>query len=866
VQFKRGVVDIGTPVTLNGSGIAQVTTSTLSAADHSITAVYGGDASYATSTSTVLHQIVNQRTLTITANSAGMPYHGTVPAITPAYTGLQNGESAPATPPTCVTDATNSSPVGTGYTTSCSGAVDSNYAIGYVTGTFNVTKATPLLSFTSQAPSAAPGGPTYTPIVGTSSDVVGDVVITIDPSSSTVCSISAGVVSFLTLGTCTINANEPASTNWNAAVQKQQNVIVSAGAATHFTVIAPASATAGIPITVTVTALDDSDNTVLGYTGTIHFTSTDGAAVLPGDYTFIGGDGGVHAFTTEVTLKTVGGGTQTVTATDMATPSITGTSDGITMTPDAMAKFGVTLGAGPVTPGASVSVTVVAQDTYGNTATGYTGTVRLATSDTAGTVAGNHTFVGGDAGSYVFAAGATLNTPSTPGAPLTQWTVTATDTVTGSLTGTSASVYCGYPASTFTPIQPARILDTRTVAEGGAYIGLYGKFVVGTVRTFQVANANYVGGGALKAVPLGATAVTGNLTVTGQGKYTGLIALGPKVAATATGPTSEPTTLNFLGATKNAENRANNVTVGLAPNGTLQAVYRGTAGATVHVIFDVTGYFTTSASGARYHTVTPDRILDTRSSVVGGQTHWPPGSPVQKFPNRQVRTVKVTNQAGVAGTTPVPTGATAITANITIVNHTSGGYLAFGPTMDPSKLSTSSVNAMAGVITANGITVALNGSGDLQAIWAGSTGSSTDVIFDVTGYFTQDGVGLSYYPIVPTRMLSSLNPVRGGVHLFANEVPQTVVLGGQGQIPSDAGGISGNVTLINPTHSGFAYVGPVPIARAPVSTVNCIVGRSCANGFDVRLSSTNNGRIAVAWDGNAGSTANIAVDVTGYWK
>ena len=272
-------------------------------------------------------------------------------------------------------------------------------------------------------------------------------------------------MTFLTIGTCTINANEPASSNWNAAVQKQQNVVVSAGTPTHFSVSAPASATAGAPITVTVTALDATDNTVLGYTGTVHFTSTDGAAVLPSDYTFIGGDSGVHAFTAQVTLKTVGGGVQTVTATDMATPSIAGTSGDIAMTAAATARFAVTLGAGPVIPGASVSVTVVAQDAYGNTTTGYTGTVHLTTSDTAGTVAGNHTFVGGDAGSYVYAAGATLNTPSTTGAPLTQWTVTATDTVTGSITGTSASVYCGYPASTFTAIQPGAswIVDPRPV-------------------------------------------------------------------------------------------------------------------------------------------------------------------------------------------------------------------------------------------------------------------------------------------------------------------------------------------------------------------------------------------------------------------
>jgi len=62
-----------------------------------------------------------------------------------------------------------------------------------------------------------------------------------------------------------------------------------------------------------------------GYTGTIHFTSTDGQAVLPANYTFTsstaatpnctsGCDQGIHTFTNGVVLKTAA--TQSVTATD----------------------------------------------------------------------------------------------------------------------------------------------------------------------------------------------------------------------------------------------------------------------------------------------------------------------------------------------------------------------------------------------------------------------------------------------------------------------------------------------------------------------------------------------------------------------
>jgi hypothetical protein len=77
-------------------------------------------------------------TLTITASSPTMTYGGTVPAITPIYSGFVNGESATPTPPTCTTTATSTSLPGT-YTSTCSGAVDTNYsAINYVAGTVTV--------------------------------------------------------------------------------------------------------------------------------------------------------------------------------------------------------------------------------------------------------------------------------------------------------------------------------------------------------------------------------------------------------------------------------------------------------------------------------------------------------------------------------------------------------------------------------------------------------------------------------------------------------------------------------------------------------------------------------------------------------
>src|SRR5262249_33374579 len=60
--------------------------------------------------------------------------------------------------------------------------------------------------------------------------------------------------------------------------------------------------TAGAAGSATVTARDPFGNVATAYAGTIHFTSTDAQAALPGNYTFTGGDAGVHTFTSGVTL------------------------------------------------------------------------------------------------------------------------------------------------------------------------------------------------------------------------------------------------------------------------------------------------------------------------------------------------------------------------------------------------------------------------------------------------------------------------------------------------------------------------------------------------------------------------------------
>jgi alpha-tubulin suppressor-like RCC1 family protein len=106
----------------------------------------------------------------------------------------------------------------------------------------------------------------------------------------------------------------------------------SAGAATHFAVVAASPQTAGAAFNFTVTAEDANNNTVAGYEGTVQFTSSDGSAVLPAATTLSKGAG-----TFSATLKTAG--RQTITATDTVTTAVTGSSPGISVNAGAAATM-----------------------------------------------------------------------------------------------------------------------------------------------------------------------------------------------------------------------------------------------------------------------------------------------------------------------------------------------------------------------------------------------------------------------------------------------------------------------------------------------------------------------------------------------
>jgi hypothetical protein len=220
---------------------------------------------------------------------------------------------------------------------------------------------------------------------------------------------------------------------------------------------------------------------------------------------------------------------------------------------------------------------------------------------------------------------------------------------------------------------------------------------------------------ATSGVPTTAVAVTGNVTVVGQ-THGGYVTVAPSLTSGVQPPTS---TINF----PVGDVRANGMTVPLAPGGKLDLMYWSNKSAdTTNLIFDATGYFSPGATGATYHALTPARVLDSRIKLGGGLFH----SQV-----KQTLTV-VTAASG------VPRSAVAVTGNVTVVGQTHAGYVTVAPHLTSGvQPPTSTINFPLGDTRANGITVPLASGGKLDLMyWNSKTTDTTNIIFDVTGYFS----------------------------------------------------------------------------------------------------------------------------------
>jgi alpha-tubulin suppressor-like RCC1 family protein len=161
-------------------------------------------------------------------------------------------------------------------------AGDAGYAPAeQVQQSFTVAPASQSVGFTSTPSDPTYNGPTYAVSASATSGLA--VTISVDPSASSVCSISSNVISFIGAGTCELDANQAGNADYQAAPQVQQSFTVApASQSVGFTstpsdptyngptYAVSASATSGLAVTISV---DQSASSVCSISGsTVTFT------------------------------------------------------------------------------------------------------------------------------------------------------------------------------------------------------------------------------------------------------------------------------------------------------------------------------------------------------------------------------------------------------------------------------------------------------------------------------------------------------------------------------------------------------------------------------------------------------------------
>jgi subtilisin family serine protease len=249
--------------------------------------------------------------------------------------------------------------------------------------------------------------------------------------------------------------------------------------------------------------------------------------------------------------------------------------------------------------------------------------------------------------------------------------------------------------STFVPLSPDRLLDTRTT--GGPVAG-------GATRNLAVAGASGV------PVPSDATAVVVNVTVTGPTAKS-------YVTAYPQGASSPPTAsnLNFIA----GQTVPNLVTVEVGSGGGVS--FFNEAGS-VQVIVDLEGYFTAigNAGGSRFFPVVDHRIVDTRANIGGFFTPIGAG---------QAIAVAATGHGGVID------GAAALVMNTTATGPTAVSYLTVYPN-GTTRPNASNLNFVTGLTVANLVSGKIGTGGDVDLY---NRVGSVQAIADVAGWYGAPG-------------------------------------------------------------------------------------------------------------------------------
>ncbi len=384
------------------------------------------------------------------------------------------------------------------------------------------------------------------------------------------------------------------------------------------------------------------------------------------------------------------------------------------------------------------------------------------------------------------------------------------------------------PSAGYTPLSPARLLDTRSngttidgAGQGGGALGAAGTVMV-----------SVAGRGGVPAT--GATSVVLNVTAIAP-TANGFVSVYP---SDVTRPTAS--SLNLVKATV-----ANSVIARLGADGKV-AIYN--ANGATNITVDVVGWFPADCT---FNSLVPARLVDTRA---GGATIDGAGSGAGAL------TAAGTLKVGVLGRGGVPaSGVGSVAVNVTAVAPTAAGFVTVYPEGD-ARPNASSVNVVAGVTRAN-LVIAKVGADGKIAVY--NQNGSTQLVVDVVGWFPANGV---YTGFVPSRLVDTrsggvtIDGADSGAGALGPAGQVDVAVTGRAGVPATGvGAVVLNVVGVAPTAAGFVTVFPTGEARPNASSVNVAPGATAANLVIAKVGV--GGKVTVY---NANGSTHLVVDVVGW--
>jgi hypothetical protein len=284
-----------------------------------------------------------------------------------------------------------------------------------------------------------------------------------------------------------------------------------------------------------------------------------------------------------------------------------------------------------------------------------------------------------------------------------------------------------FAGGAFVGATPLRVLDTRN-AIGGPKVRIPAG---GTIRVPMAGISIRRTDGALAMIPADTTAVAANVTAV-EPSQPGYFTVWPCGA-----PMPNASNLNF----RRGGAVANGVVAPVGADGAICIFSDQEA----DVLVDVLGWFAGGAQPSFVGAV-PSRIVDTRNAI---------GGPTGVLAVATTRAVPVRGATVVVDGVPrqIPTDASAVTLNITMVEARAAGFATVWPCGTPQP-NASNVNFATGATVANGVVAPIGPDGSVCV----ASSADAHLLVDVAGWFA-GGSSAGFVGNVPQRLVDTRNSI-----------------------------------------------------------------------------------------------------------